>query len=271
MRCHYLSDLHLERQAFPWRLPGGDILIVAGDTCHASCLDPARGDKYAHDQRARVMQVFEAAVASFRHVLVIAGNHEHYDGIFDDTAALLKRHLPGVTVLDDEAVEIDGIAFFGTTLWSDFDNRSEATLDGVRRRMGEFFFVRKRSRDAEGRAHFAKFTPRDALAAHDAAMNALHTHLATRRGKPTVVISHHAPSRQGLDARHAGNGLDGAYASDLDRAIAALEEVPVWVHGHTHVRRSYRIGSTAVHANCRGFDGKDTSARAFRPDASFDL
>lgn len=31
MRCHYLSDLHLESQDFISALPKGVVLIVAGD------------------------------------------------------------------------------------------------------------------------------------------------------------------------------------------------------------------------------------------------
>ena len=74
MRCHYLSDLHLESQSFDVRLPCGDILIIAGDLCHARRLDPARTDKYSADQRERV-----------------------------------QKHLCGVTVLDNEAIEIEGV------------------------------------------------------------------------------------------------------------------------------------------------------------------
>lgn len=269
MRCHYLSDLHLESQDFRWQLPKGDVLIVAGDLCHARCLDPARPDKYSIDQRTRVMSFHEAAVASFKHVLLIAGNHDHYDGIFEDTTASLARHLPSMTVLDNTAIEIGGVSFFGTTLWSDFEGRSAASMNAVRRRLGEFFFVKTRTRDSDGEERLAKFRPEDALSRFDASLAALKQHLAVNTG-PTVVISHHAPSLKGLNPLHAGNGLDGAYASDLDDVIRSLH-IPVWVHGHSHIRRTYRVGDTAVHANCRGFDGKDPSARAFTPSAYFDV
>jgi hypothetical protein len=88
---------------------------------------------------------------------------------------------------------------------------------------------------------------------------------------PTVVVTHHAPSRKGINPAFAGNGLDGAYASDLDDAIAALTGVPFWVHGHTHIRRRYPIGATTVVINSRGFEGKDVSARAFSTAAHFDV
>lgn len=266
-----MSDLHLENQEFTWRLPKGDVLIVAGDLGNANCLAPARQDLYSVRQRDRIRRFTDAAVANFAHVLLVAGNHDHYGATFDETAGLLRSHLPGVTVLDDDAVEIGGVRFFGTTLWSDFEGRSEACMDGLRRRIGDYFFIKTRSRAADGGEHLAKFRPEDALLAFDRALAALERHLARPGGKPTVVVSHHAPSRLGLNLRHAGNGLDGAYVSDLDPMIASLDNVPVWVHGHTHITRTYRIGATEVKCNCRGFDGRDASARAFSVNARFEI
>lgn len=271
MRCHYLSDLHLESECFRRKLPKGDVLIIAGDLCHARCLDPARTDKYSTAQRDRVMHFIDEARTNFAHVLLIAGNHEHYDGVFEDTVPLLRRHLPGVTILDHETVEIEGVRFFGSTLWSDFGGASEACMNGVRRRMGEFFFVKTRGRDADGRETLAKFQPEDALAAHQKAWTALTGAVEAGTEKPMVVISHHAPSLQGLNPKFAGNGLDGAYASALDEKMEALSGVPVWVHGHTHVARTYRIGATTVRSNALGFESKGHGARGFTTAACFDI
>jgi Icc-related predicted phosphoesterase len=271
VRCHYLSDLHLESQDFPVTLPAGDVLIVAGDLCHASCLDPTRSDLYAQNQRDRVKRFADQARARFTHVLMVAGNHDHYDGFFDDTIATLRRHLPGITVLDDSHVEIDGWRLFGTTLWSDFEGRSQSVMARLRRGVSEFFFVRKRDGTQTDVRKAPKFQPEDALAAHDRALVALRASLAEAGTRPTVVVSHHAPSLQGLNPRHAGNGMDGAYASDLDAMIEGFAAVPFWVHGHTHIRKAYRIGATQILTNCRGFDGRDPASRHFKADAWFDL
>jgi len=265
-----MSDLHLESQEFPWALPRGDVLIIAGDLCHAACLDPARKDPYAVKQRDRVFRFAEGAVWKFAHVLLIAGNHDHYDGILEATVPTLRRYLPGFTVLDDEAVAIEGVHFFGTTLWSDFEGGDEAAMMRARKGAGEFFFVKTRAGDTDmGKP--TKFQPADALRAHKKALDALQQHLARTGGAKTVVISHHAPSRKGLNPLHMGNGLDGAYASDLDEFVASLEQVPVWVHGHTHIRKTYRIGGTVMRANCRGFEGRDPVARTFSTKESFEL
>jgi 3',5'-cyclic AMP phosphodiesterase CpdA len=271
MRCHYMSDLHLESQEFPHRLPPGDVLILAGDLCHASCLDPARTDPYTVKQRDRVMRFAENAAARFAHVLLVAGNHDHYDGIFEDTVSILRRELPGFTALDDEAVAIDGMRFFGTMLWSDFEGADAEAMNRARRGAGEFFFVKTRGPDGVGSAELRKFRPEDALLAHRRGLDALRGCLAKANGKPTVVISHHAPSRKGLNPLHMGNGLDGSYASDLEEFMATLDGVPFWVHGHTHVCRRYRIGHTTVCSNARGFDARDASSKTFSPDASFEL
>jgi Icc-related predicted phosphoesterase len=271
VRCHYLSDLHLEAQDLPATLPQGDVLIVAGDLCHAACLDPGRDDPYAVRQRERVRRFADAAVDSFGQVLLIAGNHDHYDGVLEDTIGTLRRCLPGVTVLDNEAVEIGGVAFFGATLWSDFEGGSEAAMEKARRGVGEYFFVKTRQPDGDGREDLTKLRPKHTAVAFDQSLKALRRHLAETEHAPTVVITHHAPSRKGLNPLHMGNGLDGAYASNLDDFVAGLDRVPFWVHGHTHIRRQYRIGGTQVVANCRGFEGRDPVARSFTPAAFFDL
>jgi Icc-related predicted phosphoesterase len=266
MRCHYMSDLHLEGQEFPWRLPKGDVLILAGDLAHAACLDPARKDPYAMKQRERVLRFIGEAVRNFTHVLLIAGNHDHYDGVFQDTVPTLRRCLPGVTVLDDEMVEIGGVSFFGTTLWSDFEGRKAESLERARRGVGEFFFVKTRGSDG-----LRKFQPADAVAAHERGVAALKTAMAGTAGKPVVVVSHHAPSLKGLNPTHAGNGLDGAYASDLDGLVATFANVPVWVHGHTHIKKTYRIGDTIVRANCRGFEKQGGAVKGFSVAEAFDV
>jgi Icc-related predicted phosphoesterase len=260
-----MSDLHLETQDYRWQLPGGDVLIIAGDLCHAHCFEAGPDDPAALKQRDRVLRLADEIRARFAHVLLVIGNHDHYEGVFSETATRLRAGLPGFTVLDDDTIEIDGVRFFGGTLWADFEGRTK--LDAVRRRCGEFFFVKVREADGSTR----KFRPEDALAAFDAARAALTASLAAASGRRTIVITHHAPSRQGLDPFHAGSDLDGAYASDLDDWIAGLANVPVWVHGHTHIRRLYRIGAMLVRTDARGFDGRDRSSRGFTGQSSFDL
>lgn len=270
MRCHYLSDLHLESEVFRWDLPRGDCLIIAGDLCHATCFNPARKDKYHLDQRDRVLRFADHACEKFRHVLLVLGNHEHYGGVFGESVSLMRQGLTGFTILDNEAVDINGVRVFGSTLWTDFNRQSPAAMDGVRKGLGEYFFVKVRESRPDGATIERKFRPEDAAEAFSIAWRKLNETVEASGGRPLVVITHHAPSLQGLNPQHRGNGLDLAYASDLDAHIERLRAVRYWVHGHTHTQRSYCIGATKMLVNCRGFDGKDLSAWKFEPDAFFD-
>lgn len=269
MRCHYLSDLHLESQDFGAALPEGDVLIIAGDLCHARCLDPAQADKYAVAQRGRTLRFLEEALRKFAHVLLVAGNHEHYDGVLEDTTGLLRRHLPGVTVLDGDVAEIEGVRFFGATLWTDLSGLDDAGATAVRKGLGEYFFVKTRA-GAAG-PPLAKLRPADTHRAHEAAWARLRDAVTRAPRRPTVVVTHHAPSRLGLNPRFADSPLNPAFASDLDRCIAAFENVPVWVHGHTHVARSYRIGNTLVRSNALGFAAKGGPSPGFSVKAHFEI
>lgn len=269
MRCHYLSDLHLESQDFGMALPEGDVLTIAGDLCHARCLDPAITDRYSVAQRGRVMRLIDEAVRKFAHVILIAGNHEHYDGVFEDTASLMRRHLPGVTVLDNEAIQVEGVRFFGATLWTDFSRQSEAEITALRKGMGEYFFVKTWTGAPD--QPLAKLRPADTHRAHEAAWARLREAVSAEPHRRTVVITHHAPSRLGLNPRFAGSPLDPAYANSLDEEIAAFENVPIWVHGHSHIAKTYRIGNIVVRSNALGFAAKSGAAPGFSVKACFDI
>lgn len=269
MRCHYLSDLHLEAQSFDMPLPTGDVLIIAGDLCHARCLTPTRIDRYAVDQRGRVLRFIDEAVKKFTHVLLIAGNHEHYDGVFEETTDLMRLHLPGVTILDNAAIEIGGVHFYGTTLWSHLGGLNDAEITAIRKGMGDYFFTKTRGGDPE--KQLVRLTPADTNAAHSSAWARLHAFVTAEANRRTIVISHHAPSTLGLNPRFGDSPLNAAYASSLDRDIATFANVPVWIHGHTHVARTCRIGNTMVRSNALGFASKGRAAPEFSPRSHFDL
>ena len=270
MRVHYLSDLHLEAQDFPLPLQQGDVLIIAGDLCHARVLEAPADDGYAMAQRDRVLKFADQARASYARIVLVPGNHDHYDGVIDDTAAIFRRHLPGFVVLDGESADIGGVPVFGATLWADFEGRNPDAMKRAGKGCGEFFFVKRRAVDEKGAPILARFRPPDALAAFDRDTAALRAFCADAAGQRPIIVTHHAPSRAGLNPAFVGNGLDGAYASDLD-ALVESSGAAVWIHGHTHIRRKYRVGGVDVRSNCRGFADKDPSARDFNARQFFDL
>jgi Icc-related predicted phosphoesterase len=95
-------------------LPPADVLILAGDLLPNHFADPDR-DAVAQWNDLRDLDDFCGSL-SYRHVLLIAGNH---DWIFERNN-LAARELRNITYLEDSAVEIDGVKFYGSPYQPEF-------------------------------------------------------------------------------------------------------------------------------------------------------
>jgi hypothetical protein len=111
LKLNILSDLHLRQGALAAPANDADLVILAGDV-------------------ARPREALEWAGALRKPVLYVPGNHEFYGGSIDGTRATLRRLCAGTNVrlLDDGVVELGGLRFVGSTLWTDFlPTRSRAS------------------------------------------------------------------------------------------------------------------------------------------------
>ena len=100
-------------------------------------------------------------------------------------------------------------------------------------------------------------TPADTLRWHEASRAWLTERLRTDHEGPTLVVTHHAPHPDSLDPRFVGNRTDPFFASDLSDLIER-HGPDVWVHGHVHKARDYRLGRTRIVCNPRGYPGERT-------------
>jgi predicted phosphodiesterase len=244
MRLLVYSDLHLEFT--PFEVPAAlhyDVAILAGD------ISTPGGDAVRWAQRRDTF--------GGRPVILVPGNHEYY-GTRRPLERQRMRQLAGgsnVHLLDGDAVEIDGVRFLGATLWTDFDldtapdgssTRAVAMRD-ARATMPDFTGMILEGRTA---ASTRRFSPGQSRTLHHRARRWLEATRATPFDGPTVVVSHHGPSRHSLDPRFAGSALDPCFASDLPDT--AFDGVDLWIHGHLHCSHDYRVGATRVLCNPRG-------------------
>ena len=234
MKLNILSDLHLSVCALDAPSTDADAVILAGDV-------------------ERPQQAIAWASAFSKPVLYVPGNHEFYGGSIAGTRDALARFAAGTNVrlLDDGETVIDGVRFLGTTLWTDFllfgDGAKRAGAMAVGRQLLRDFSRIRNTDDSPSR-----FTPEDAAALFDKHSRWLEARLATRFDGPTVVITHHAPSRKSIHPRFADSPLNACFVSDaeylLDGARAQL-----WIHGHTHDSFDYVVNGTRVVCNPRGY------------------
>jgi Icc-related predicted phosphoesterase len=302
MKIAVTSDVHLEFG--PLTLTnddGADVLILGGDVCVAADLrepDPYNIMNTRHSER--LAELLDSASKNFKHVILIMGNHEHYHGDYARSADIIRKFVESwsnVYFLDKEVRDIEGVRFFGGTLWTDFnlgngpgDQRAMRTIGGM---MNDYRGVKHSGRqvsfkenvpvyDESGdfkrddagnfvyQAKFgerdAKFSPEDGYEDHLQFMSKLQAVLDdTPAGMKVVVVGHHAPSKASTHPRYRHETMmNTAYSSDLTEFMLDNSNIKLWTHGHTHEDFDYMVGSTRVFCNPRGYDGYEERADRFK-------
>jgi Icc-related predicted phosphoesterase len=267
MKIQYCSDLHLEWGGLT--LPGGEVLILAGDVCEARSLikDFHSTKSLPHvpgSHEHRYYDFFYHECAKYDRVFYVMGNHCHYHGQFDQTYESLKRVLPdNVTLLEDEVVEYGGVVFLGSTLWTNANNMDSLTLYTLKHNMNDYRAIRFHNKSAD---IYHKLTPEVTVAAHVKTVNWFKETVPKYADRKVVVITHHAPSFNSISERYRGPGdyhMNGGYASDLSELLLDHPQIKFHVHGHVHSNFSYDIGNTRVLCCPRGYVGHEQSAENF--------
>jgi len=244
MKLHILSDLHLGHCGFEPPRNDADVVILAGDVARP------------RDAVAWARQFDKPA-------LYVLGNHEFYGSSLQGAAAEFERQSAGtcVRLLDNTEIVIAGVRFLGTTLWTDFrlfgaGEKRVAAMTEAQKLMRDFTRIRIDEADAR------PFSPDDAAALFERDARWLSARLDAKHDGPTVVITHHAPSRRSVHPRFANSPLNAAFVSDAEHLLDG-DRVQLWIHGHTHDSFDYLVNGTRVVCNPRGYakDGVSENPR----------
>jgi Icc-related predicted phosphoesterase len=249
-----VSDLHLDYSGYQ-ELPGGDVLLLAGDICEAKELGKEFHSTKLLDRKPGAFpcyDFFHYECAKYKKVFYVMGNHEHYRGRFDLTKDFIKSMMPdNVTVLDNEVVEYEGVMFMGGTLWTNFNNGDSLTLYHIKHMLNDYKVIQFHD---PVKNVYHKLPPEHIFKTHVKTMQYFREMLSVHRDKPFVVITHHAPSFMSVNDKYKDDRtMNGGYASDLSEDILDNENIKVWVHGHMHDPVDYKIGETRVLSNPRGY------------------
>ena len=237
MRIITYSDLHLEFGS-GWTLSpavNGDVMILAGDIVTLRDYDPL-------DQ---LLQKWKKLV------LYVTGNHEYYtqrpmneEG--KRFRAWLKARHPHVKLLLDEEVSLEGVNFFGGTMWTDFNGGDLRAMETARSQMNDYRLIYN--------ADETPFTPADSIALHKNFASNLLNWFGKNLSGPRVVISHNAPVIN-PNSKYKGGPLTPAFNS-LDMVeIIETHQPALWVYGHTHECDDQTIGRTRIISNQLGYPG----------------
>ena len=243
MRIRIYSDIHLERAPFSPPEGDADVVVLAGDIANG-----AAG--------------IEWAKATFRApVLYLAGNHEYYEGEFESVQAAMRAASTGaVELLDCTRTVIDGVRFLGCTLWTDYslapESERPAVIEDSRKLNPDYKLIRWGPRP---------FAPEDAIGLCTRQRAWLAAELDRPFPGKTVTVTHFAPHPRSIAPAYVNHRANPAFVVDLDEAMG---QAALWIHGHTHSTFDYRVRSTRVICNPRGYPGERTG---FRPDLTVEL
>lgn len=180
-------------------------------------------------------------------VLYVAGNHEFYEHDWAATRQALRAACAGtrVSLLDEDAVVIEGIRILGCTLWTDFallgDGTQAEAMAAAERGMMDYHVIGTDT---------GPLRAAQTLADHQRSRAWLQAELARPFDGPTLVVTHHGPHALSIHPRFAANRLNPGYVSDLS---PLLVQADLWLHGHTHDSFDYRVGRCRVMANPAGY------------------
>jgi predicted phosphodiesterase len=257
MKISLVSDLHLDFASV--QLPGGEVLILAGDICEYRSFKK---------ELPSVVNFFKNECPKYEQVFMVMGNHEHYRYRLDKTYESLVELLPAnVRLLENETVDYRGVVFMGATLWTDLDRNSPIATIALKHGMNDYRAIENYYSDT---GFYHKLTPEYTYRLHNNTLDYFRASLAEYQSRPVVVITHHAPSYQSIHERYLGDGMNAGYASNLDEFILDHPQIKYWVHGHTHTAFDYQVGSTRVLCNPRGYYPHEPDT-GFNPDLTFEV
>lgn len=270
MKLHVITDIHLEfhkwRRTWDLSTINCDAHVLAGDIGNGFL-----GLDFA-------LQKFT------RPVVYVAGNHCFYNQRpMQDWWRKARAKVAGshVHLLENESVILGGTRFLGCTLWCSYklfgEDRQEELGRLAEKKSNDFanIFLTRRgpiNGDADPYAFGVtrrrsgdRLTWKKVAEMHERSREFLEVELGKKSGdwNTTVVVTHHAPSSNGIEDPASPVDLDAAYASNLDHLIAKSD---LWIHGHVHRACEYqgKHGGRVIE-NARGYeDSGPDSVHGFR-------
>jgi predicted phosphodiesterase len=253
MICALYSDLHLEFNN-PFAIPkdtqkAADILILAGDIISFEYPEALLNLVKTWDKP----------------ILFVAGNHEYYnnrESIADSNQKFrdfIYKHLPQIYFLDNESITIEGVTFFGGTMWTDFQKGNPVIMQRIQGSINDF-------KKIQASATY-KMSVHDQYNLYWVFRDKLSSFLqSSDKNKPVVVITHYSPIINPDSIFPVSDFTSAFCATGIQDLFYELPTNSLWFYGHTHESDYRSLGDQLIivsnpygyhlHQVNKGFDPK---------------
>jgi len=231
-----VSDIHVDA----WKIPKSPPVITRADTADLLIIagDLSNGPRESTTMWLKALLEKENWPLG---ALLVLGNHDYYRGELSTGESRWREALAGLPIrlLQKETVEISGVTFAGTTLWTDFDKENPVTMMQAEFLLSDYRYITRKKLGIRS------------IDTYKAHMDEV-AWLSQQTGENLVFITHHAPSFSSVSQQFQGDILNGAFVSNLHSVIEKCSP-QVWVHGHVHSRHDYNLGDTRILCNPVGY------------------
>lgn len=246
MKCHILSDLHLNCSNYaidPLPFEEADVIVFAGDIDENGT---------SVEQIAHITEGFNGQI------VFVPGNHCYWDHYkvrsFEETREKFRQDckLYGIHGLLDPAdhVVIGGKVFMGGTLWTNFSWAEtkgfgvKIAMRVVEMSMNDYRCIRRK--DGRFTALYTQHEYYKCLAGMEEVYD-------EHPDKEFVVVTHMPPSEKATDIRYLRDPVTAGYVNCLENWTKTRPNIKLWVSGHCHTSAYFRMGECEFFSNPRGY------------------
>lgn len=249
MRIHLQSDMHLEFGSGSDGNVASDVCVCAGDI----------GLLCDSHQRKLLLEHFKGRKDLAEHVIWVLGNHEFYDMDYNEGLAFAAdlADQAGVILMDEalgtDNQVIDGVTFWGTTLWSDAKGDDWFARKKIADGINDFYSIKDGVRNFS--VHKMQEINRRSREKINWDADVCVTHF------PPIVIPHPEFSLTDLSYYF--------YNTRLDQQICD-SNIKLWLSGHTHHSAVVELEGTICASNQHGYVRNYTDGQKWLEQSGFD-
>lgn len=233
MKVQVVSDLHLEFIENKGRFKlnkSADLLIIAGDL---GC---------GNDRQLALIK----EISKEKPVILVLGNHDFMWSSIKETVDFWHNvQLPNFYFLNDKTIEIEGVHFIGSPLWSDL-SKDPTNHFYILKNMADYKAIYKNE------THTNFINIQDIQIEYENHIDFI-KHELGQDYKRKVLITHHLPTSASVSHEYLNSKLNAAFMTDLSNLLLFSPNLELCIHGHTHKTLDYKLGEMRVFCNPLGY------------------